>query len=373
MKKHYLIEDFFREFRLLMQTQSLSINIDPRIARNLDISIALCKIYYQPKGYHGTANHLHKAIQDAGYDFSLKEVRDWLEKQAIYQIYRPRPRYIPQASFNKITCPNEVHQADVLYMPHDKVGRITYLFCLNIVDVASRYKASVPIGSTSIADRTGILTSSTIARAFKEVYNDVECPLIWPKVLQVDGGSEFKGSVISLMDEKGVRIRVGSTHKHQSIVERFNRTLAEKLFRIQDAIEMVTKHKSTKWVENLPVVLNELNHSVTRLIGISPAEAIQKDKVLASPSKIHKNRPVGLDETPLSAGTLVRYLLEEKRRATDPVWSGDIFSIESSTASNGQPVMYRLVDGPKKIFVREELLVVPSDTMLPPANILHIT
>ena len=43
------------------------------------------------------------------------------------------------------------------------------------------------------------------------------------------------------MGKKGVRIRVGSTHKHQSIVERFNRTLAERLFRIQDAIEFITE------------------------------------------------------------------------------------------------------------------------------------
>ena len=33
--------------------------------------------------------------------------------------------------------------------------------------------------------------------------------------------------------------------------------------------------------------------------------------------------------------------------------------------------MYKLSNGPKKIFIREELLPVPSDTMLPPAHILH--
>ncbi|CAG8759203.1 10528_t:CDS:2, partial [Cetraspora pellucida] len=31
-------------------------------------------------------------------------------------------------------------------MPYNKIGKITYMFCLNIVDIASRYKASVPIG-----------------------------------------------------------------------------------------------------------------------------------------------------------------------------------------------------------------------------------
>ena len=47
------------------------------------------------------------------------------------------------------------------------------------------------------------------------------------------------------MEKKGVRIRVGSTHKHQSIVKRFNRILAERLFQIQDAIEFITEIKNT--------------------------------------------------------------------------------------------------------------------------------
>ena len=112
------------------------------------------------------------------YDFSLADVCDWLKRQAIHQIHKPRPKYIPCASFSSITTPNEVHQADILYMPYDNVGRVTYLFCLNIVDIASRYKVSIPIGATSIKDRQGILTSHTIARALEKVYDDPGCPLL---------------------------------------------------------------------------------------------------------------------------------------------------------------------------------------------------
>src|ERR1043166_944102 len=141
------------------------IQIDSGEARKLDISIALQKIYYQPSGYQRTVKKLYEASKKAGFDFSLDEVRNWLERQAVHQIHKPHPRYIPQASFSTITIPNEVHQADVLYMPYDRVEQITYLFCLNIVDIASRYKASIPIGARSVRDRQGILTSYIIARA----------------------------------------------------------------------------------------------------------------------------------------------------------------------------------------------------------------
>ena len=90
------------------------------------------------------------------------------------------------------------------------------------------------------------------------------------------------------MGKKGVRIRVGSTHKHQSIVERFNRTLAERLFRIQDAIEFITEIENTVWVENLQDIVDDLNNSITRLIGMKPATVILKDEVFALPSKNHQ-------------------------------------------------------------------------------------
>src|SRR6202008_1535777 len=194
-------------------------------ARKLDVSIDLQKIYYQPTGYQKNAKKLFEASLaegakvKAGYNFSLDEVRDWLERQAVHQIHMPRPRYIPQASFCSITTPNEVHQADVLYMPYDKVGQITYLFCLNIVDVASRYKVSVPIGTYSVRDRQGILTSKTIAQALEKVYDDPKYPLVWPKLLITDKGSEFKGDYEILLEEHGIRFQKAKSKRTMGIVE----------------------------------------------------------------------------------------------------------------------------------------------------------
>src|SRR5205809_3781247 len=162
------------------------IQIDSNETRKLDVSIALQKIYYQPSGYQRTVKKLFEASQKAGFDFTLADVEDWLKRQAVHQIHKPRPRYISRASFTSITTPNKVHQADVLYMPYDKIGQITYLFCLNIVDVASRYKVSIPIGAYSVKDRQEILTSRTIAKAIEKIYDDRECPLIWPETFLSD-------------------------------------------------------------------------------------------------------------------------------------------------------------------------------------------
>ena len=42
-----------------------------------------------------------------------------------------------------------------------------------------------------------------------------------------------------------------------------------------------------------------------------------------------------------------------------------VFGIEKAAIKLNDPV---LDDGPKRVFVREELLVVPPDTKMPPAN-----
>ena len=218
------------------------IQIDSNEAQKLDVSIALQKIYYQSLGYQRTVKKLFEASRNAGYDFTLAEVEDWLKRQAVYQIHKSQPKFIPRASFTSITTPNEVHQVDVLYMPYDKIGQIIYLFCLNIVDVASKYKVFIPIGAYSVKDRQGILTSRTIARALKEKYDDSECPLVWPKLLITDKGSEFKGDCERLLEEHGVRFQKAKSKYTMGIVERYNRTLTEKLFRSQDTSDLLTLH-----------------------------------------------------------------------------------------------------------------------------------
>src|SRR4051794_12351582 len=47
------------------------------------------KLYYQPEGYHQTAEKMQNACKKIRYKFTLAEIEDWLNKQAIYQIHKP--------------------------------------------------------------------------------------------------------------------------------------------------------------------------------------------------------------------------------------------------------------------------------------------
>ena len=56
------------------------------------------------------------------------------------------PRHIPLPRFD-VQVPNEVHQADLLFLPHDQPGRgrKLYKYALTVVDIASRYKEAEPL------------------------------------------------------------------------------------------------------------------------------------------------------------------------------------------------------------------------------------
>ena len=153
--------------------------------------------------------------------------KQWLIKQALWQIYLPAPRYIPRPKFD-VATPNSVHQADLLFLPHDKLprGKKIYKYALTVVDVASRYKEAEPL-------------SSKDCRSCEDFPVDLQAQsFVWPQMLQVDPGREFMGSVTKEMENHKTYIRRGRTeiHRDHAIVERFNRTLAKRLFGHQFAV-----------------------------------------------------------------------------------------------------------------------------------------
>lgn len=123
------------------------------------------------------------------------------------------------------------------------------------------------------------------------------------------------------------RGRVGS-HGEQGIVERFNRTLAERLFWAQYAQELLlaargSSERSAEWVRTLPEVVAALNDEVTRLLGRTPNDAIKDNSFAHSPS-LPADRVVGIEELLLPSTALVRYFYAPgemeggRRRAMDP-------------------------------------------------------
>ena len=189
------------------------------------------QIYHSDGGYWRGKSAIQRLAKASG---STKEDAErWLLKQPLYQIYLPAPKYIPRpnASMSLFAKPNDIHQSDLLSLPHHKFKKKTYKYALNVVDVASRYKGSYQLTSKYAKE---------VAQAFQWIYENT--PLTYPKTLIVDDGKEFYRDTTKLMEKHDVIIQHGdpSPHRSQGIVERFNRMLADILSisqRIRRSIE----------------------------------------------------------------------------------------------------------------------------------------
>ena len=153
------------------------------------------QIYYSDDGYWRGKSAIQKLSKASG---STKEEEEmWLLKQLLYQIYLPPPKYVPtpNASMSLFAKPNDIHQSDLLSLPRDKFKKRTYKYA---------------------------------------------------KTLIADDGKEFYGDMTKLMEKHDVMIQRGnpSQHQLQGIVERFNRTLADRLFSYQYHKELEDPSKS---------------------------------------------------------------------------------------------------------------------------------
>ena len=313
------------------------------------------QIYYSDDGYWRGGSAIQKLAKKTGT--TNEEAEKWLLKQPLYRIYLPPPKYIPRpnASMSLYATPNDIHQADILYLPHDKLKKKTYKYALNVVDVASRYKGSYQLTTKNAKE---------VAQAFQWIYENT--PLNYPKTLIVDDGKEFYSEVTKLMEKHDVIIQRGdpSQHRSQGIVERFNRTLADRLFTYRYHKELEDPSKSNReWVSRLQNVVSALNNEKTRLIGMKPVDAIKQTLVKQGFSQPTKD----YEEKLLDVGTKVGYLYEpgelegyqyegeRKKRSTDPIWSVDVYKIKDRYIKKHQLTLYYLDGGPKRSFVSEEL------------------
>ena len=315
------------------------------------------KLYYQP-------NHLWKGQAAVKILRELsggkpKTDKQWLSRQAFWQVHFPAPKSIDRPHY-EVTTPNEMHQFDLLYMPSYTLYGNKYNYILAGIDAASRFKVTRPLRTKQ---------ARNVAEMIADIYK--VGPLTYPSIFQCDDGSEFTGEVTKMLEKNEVKIRrvmMKYKHTHTAFVEALNKILAERLFKVQDAQELNDPEKvSSRWVKHLYGLVDELNDTTTEMIGMKPKDAIKLKEV---PLVARESYPL---EEVLPEDGLYRYLLQpgeehddQCRRATDRIWSKASYRLREVVESPGNRMMYYLLDGPERAFISEERMLIPEDTELPP-------
>ena len=267
--------------------------------------------YYQPDRLltGGKAiKELHKITS-----MSKKDIRSWLAKEALWQVHMLPPKEINHPYYY-VTKPNEQHQFNLLYMPHNLFEGNMYKYILTGIDLASRYKVGRPLRSKK---------SSEVAFVLETIYKKGGV-FKYPRVFQCGNSSEFKNEVTKLLEKHNVDIQSATTkykHNNTDFVEAFNKESAKVLFKPMDAQELQDPEKvSTIWVKNLTKTVNNMNNIKSLMIIMKPKDAIKLDT-----NPLDKTYP---EETVPPEDGLYRYLYQPSEQHGDQKrWATDLTSL----------------------------------------------
>jgi len=200
---------------------------------------------------------------------------------------------------------NDLFQADLIDMISYFRENKGYKYILCIIDCFTKFAWALPLKSKK---------GEEVTLSAGKIFIDRR-----PNLLQVDRGKEFYNKHFKNLVEK-CNIKMYSTYStvKACVVERFNRTLKEKMFR------QFTVRGSYEWVSILPELMNNYNNSKHRTIGISPKQA----DVDSSSIEI-KLREIKQKKIKFTVGDKVRISMHKGVfvKGYLPNWSTEIFTI----------------------------------------------
>ena len=271
----------------------------------MSVADALLKRYHNPSapGSLGGIQRFAKA-----YGVPVKVAQNLLKKDLAYTLHKPRRRRFP-------TLPVIVGGLDdqwvadlveVQFLANYNRG-MRYL--LTVIDVLSKYAWVQPL-----KDKTGV----SIVKALDDIVKEGR----QPTRLQTDEGKEFYNRPVkSWLQERGI-IHF-STHgdAKASVVERFNRTLKQRLYRY------FTAANTLQFGDILPELVKGYNATPHRSIGMAPDQVTWKNektvwkRLYVKPRK--KRKPT------LKVGDRVRLnkIYRTFQKAYLPGWTEEVFLV----------------------------------------------
>lgn len=223
---------------------------------------------------------------------------------------------------------DETFQADLVEMiPHAKINN-NFRYILTVIDTFSKYAWAIPL-----KNKTGKDVTTAMQKIFD---NDNRIP----KNVHTDQGKEFYNHKFQKLMRK-YNINHYSTFSvlKASIVERFNRTLLTRLWKL------FSLNGSYKWIKCLQDVMKSYNNTFHRTIKMEPIKVNSQNagKILKTHYK---------ENNTLNTGNNIKYKINDYVRINKyksifakgytPNWSTEIFQVYKILPTN--PKTYLLQD-----------------------------
>ena len=207
----------------------------------------LASFYYDPSkpgAYGGVFKHPQ---------IEPKKIKAWLSHQDTYTLHKPiRRRFQRRAVITGGI--NQQFQADLIDMRALRKDNDGASYLVTCIDVFSKFAWAIPIKKK---------TGKALVEAMRKIFTTRK-----PINFQTDKGSEFVNKTfLKFLKEEGVHFFTTENEDIKaSIVERFNRTLKEKMWRY------FTKTNRLRYIDVVDDLINNYNHSYHRSIRMAPVE-----------------------------------------------------------------------------------------------------
>ena len=304
------------------------------------VETKLSKVYFDPAkpGSFSGARSLQKYTNT-----NRNDVNEFLSRKWAYALHKPvrqkfkRRKYVTSGM-------NRQWQADLVEMGKFANENKQYKYMLTVIDIFSRYAYA-----RALKNKSG----PEVAAALKDIFKENE--YITPRFIQTDQGKEFYNKhVIKLCKEYNIKLFSVFTEQKSAIVERFNRTLKDRMYRY------FTHQGNNKWVDILPKLLKSYNNTFHSSIEQTPASVNKRNEMTVWLKQYSGLKRGNEQKAKFKIGDRVRISKERGvfKKGYLPGWSDEEFTIYFLN-SKYEPILYYLQDDDGEIlqggFYKEEL------------------
>lgn len=292
----------------------------------------LKKIYFNPR-HEASFSGAPKVVRvGRRKKIPRNKVLHWLETLDVYTKHKPVRHRFPRRHYN-VRNIDDVWEVDLVDLRSIKDYNDGYTYLLVIIDVLSKFAWVEPL-----YDKTAV----SVAKAFTRVLHPKRSSGRSPICLQSDRGKEFTGSAFqTLLKKKNIQFRtVRNPDVKAAVVERFNRTLKERMWRY------FTHTREKRYVDVLQNIIHAYNHALHTGIKMTPASVTLHTAARARANLMQRYKDPKRSGTPkYEVGDVVRISCAKAAFAKGYKgnWSNELFKVHRVSLSR-QPFVYILRD-----------------------------
>ena len=292
---------------------------ETKVMTGLGFESKLNNLYFDPKqGFSGINDLSRKS------GISQKKVKEFLEKQDIYSRHLPLKKKFQKRRVI-VKGIDDQFQADLVEMIPYAMENNGYKYMLTCIDIFSKYAWAIALKNKK---------SDEVVRAFELIFKERK-----PSKIQTDLGKEFYNSKVQvLFNENNISHFSTNSQVKASVVERFNRTLKEKMWKYFSEIG------NNKWIDIIDDLIYNYNNSYHTSIKMKPVEASKKKNEIQVRENLYGNMVIETKKPRFKIGDKVRISRWKNIFSKGYLqnYTTELFTI--SNVLNTSPITYKIKD-----------------------------